>query len=66
MQSNDLSYDAYDYGAEQPEDDGGAVMNASMASDANFEDPRIANLPKILLMGPRRGGKSSIQVILTL
>ena len=28
----------------------------------DFEDPAIAALPRVLLMGPRRGGKSSIQV----
>jgi predicted AAA+ superfamily ATPase len=30
--------------------------------DINFDDPKIASMPKILLMGPRRGGKTSIQV----
>lgn len=28
----------------------------------DFEDPAIASLPRVLLMGPRRAGKSSIQV----
>lgn len=28
----------------------------------DFEDPAIASLPRVLLMGPRRGGKTSIQV----
>ena len=28
----------------------------------DFEDPVIASLPRVLLMGPRRGGKTSIQV----
>ena len=28
----------------------------------DFNDPKIASLPRILLMGPRRGGKTSIQV----
>jgi len=27
----------------------------------DFDNPAIANLPRILLMGPRRGGKTSIQ-----
>ena len=27
----------------------------------DFDDPRIASLPRILLMGPRRAGKTSIQ-----
>jgi hypothetical protein len=30
--------------------------------DVDFDDPRIANLPRILMMGPRRAGKTSIQV----
>jgi hypothetical protein len=30
--------------------------------DIDFEDPQIASLPRVLLMGPRRGGKSSILV----
>jgi hypothetical protein len=30
--------------------------------DIDFDDPAIASLPRILLMGPRRGGKTSIQV----
>jgi hypothetical protein len=25
-------------------------------------DPKLASLPRLLLMGPRRGGKTSIQV----
>ena len=29
--------------------------------DVDFDDPRIASLPRILLMGPRRAGKTSIQ-----
>jgi hypothetical protein len=28
----------------------------------DFTDPAIASLPRVLLMGPRRGGKTSIQV----
>ena len=38
-------------GAGQPE-------NGNMV---DFDDPRIASLPRILLMGPRRAGKTSIQ-----
>jgi len=30
--------------------------------DVDFEDPAVAALPRVLLMGPRRGGKTSIQV----
>ena len=32
------------------------------AATIDFNDPKIASLPRILLMGPRRGGKTSIQV----
>ena len=73
MQSNEYgAYDAYDYGVssnmlvDQPEDD--PLMMAApqqvMARplDVNFDDPKIASLPRVLLMGPRRGGKTSIQV----
>ena len=47
--------------------DVGDGENNSSVSDAvddeiDFDDPRIANLPRILLMGPRRAGKTSIQV----
>ena len=38
---------------------GGAENNAATI---DFNDPKIASLPRILLMGPRRGGKTSIQV----
>jgi hypothetical protein len=31
-------------------------------SSIDFDDPKIANLPRIILMGPRRAGKTSIQV----
>mmetsp|Transcript_1966 Transcript_1966/g.4718 ORF Transcript_1966/g.4718 Transcript_1966/m.4718 type:complete len:462 (+) Transcript_1966:25-1410(+) len=31
------------------------------AATIDFNDPKIASLPRILLMGPRRGGKTSIQ-----
>mmetsp|Transcript_31963 Transcript_31963/g.57809 ORF Transcript_31963/g.57809 Transcript_31963/m.57809 type:complete len:406 (-) Transcript_31963:594-1811(-) len=30
-------------------------------ANVNFEDPEISSLPRILLMGPRRSGKTSIQ-----
>ena len=44
-------------GEQQPE--------AGHADDVNavdFDDPNISSLPRVLLMGPRRGGKTSIQV----
>ncbi|KAL3780590.1 hypothetical protein ACHAW5_006408 [Stephanodiscus triporus] len=33
----------------------------SSANVVDFDDPRISSLPRILLMGPRRAGKTSIQ-----
>jgi hypothetical protein len=75
MQSNEYSaYDSYDYvggAANEPLDDEsgmlmvpGAGRDSTRTLDINFDDPKIASMPKILLMGPRRGGKSSIQVSL--
>jgi hypothetical protein len=73
MQSNEYSaYDTYDYVGTTPnetvDDEAGlllvpgGIMGSSRAMDINFEDPKIASMPKILLMGPRRGGKTSVQV----
>lgn len=36
-------------------------MENSNSDSIDFNDPKIASLPRILLMGPRRGGKTSIQ-----
>jgi len=41
-------------------EDGSSVSDAA-DDEIDFDDPRIANLPRILLMGPRRAGKTSIQ-----
>ena len=67
MQSNDYNaYDDYDYVGptvtEAPEDDAMLAGQPGRHIDINFEDPKIASMPRILLMGPRRGGKTSIQV----
>jgi hypothetical protein len=68
MQSNEYSpYDSYEYvggPADPAEDDGLLVVPGQPGGpiDINFDDPKIASMPKILLMGPRRGGKTSIQV----
>ena len=65
MQSNDYTYDAYDYTPpvdQQTDEDGIVPGQVGRSLDINFDDPKIATLPKILLMGPRRGGKTSIQV----
>ncbi|KAL7566684.1 hypothetical protein ACA910_017746 [Epithemia clementina (nom. ined.)] len=42
---------------------GGVAVAEPPASQVDFNDPEIAALPRILLMGPRRGGKSSIQKV---
>ena len=79
MQSNEYSaYDAYDYvggttttnttDPHQHEEDGLLVVPGQpgdgLPMDINFDDPKIASMPRILLMGPRRGGKTSIQRVI--
>ena len=39
----------------------GSSVSDGVDDEIDFDDPRIANLPRILLMGPRRAGKTSIQ-----
>lgn len=51
---------ASDVGTSTSSSSGGSGGSGSTSS--SFDDPRIADLPRILLMGPRRGGKTSIQV----
>ena len=71
MQSNEysayddaLDYDQYPLTVDTPEDDGLLVVPGQPGRplDINFDDPKISSMPRILLMGPRRGGKTSIQV----
>ena len=38
------------------------AVGVGAADAVDFEDPKIAALPRVLLMGPRRSGKTSIQV----
>jgi hypothetical protein len=38
------------------------AATTTISNQQAWEDPEVASLPKILLMGPRRGGKTSIQV----
>jgi len=40
----------------------GEVAAAESNNLVDFDDPTISALPRVLLMGPRRGGKTSIQV----
>ena len=42
--------------------DHGSSVSDAVDDEIDFDDPRVANLPRILLMGPRRAGKTSIQV----
>jgi hypothetical protein len=65
-----------DYNDEDDYADGGGMVGNSSTSDTfqpfnenlrppedlDWNDPAIQGLPRILLMGPRRGGKTSIQV----
>ena len=72
MMMNDYDYqnsaDAYDFGApvyegaDNLEPDNDIRGRPFHSQEVDFDDPKIASLPKILLMGPRRGGKTSIQV----
>lgn len=71
MMMNDYDYqnsaDAYDFGAplyegaDNLEPDNDVQGQPFHSQEVDFDDPKIASLPKILLMGPRRGGKTSIQ-----
>jgi hypothetical protein len=71
-------YDAYN-DEDDYADGGGMVGNSSTSDmfqsfnehhrppeDLDWNDPAIQTLPRILLMGPRRGGKTSIQVRISL
>jgi hypothetical protein len=67
----DYGYDGFDAhhhhaaGAEQNEPSSNPVFVSQqepVVDEVDFDDPEIAALPRILLMGPRRGGKTSIQV----
>jgi hypothetical protein len=73
--TNMNDYDAYDDdyvdSSHQNNNVGGSLMNDMLQltnehqqPEVDFDDPSIAALPRILLMGPRRAGKTSIQVLL--
>mmetsp|Transcript_28124 Transcript_28124/g.56410 ORF Transcript_28124/g.56410 Transcript_28124/m.56410 type:complete len:586 (+) Transcript_28124:43-1800(+) len=49
----------FGYDADSPNNHAGG--NHHNPNVVDFDDPRIASLPRILLMGPRRAGKTSIQ-----
>jgi hypothetical protein len=62
------SADSYDFGApmydcvDNLEQDNLIRRRPFHSHEVDFDDPKISSLPKVLLMGPRRGGKTSIQV----
>lgn len=67
MQPNEYGgYDSYSFiGTGDAHDEEGMMLvpgQPGRPTDVNFDDPKVASMPKILLMGPRRGGKTSIQV----
>ena len=75
MQSNEYISAYDDYNDYQQQNDAGMLIveggdsapldmigMGENAAQIDFNDPKIASLPRILLMGPRRGGKTSIQV----
>ena len=39
------------------------LTNEQQQPEVDFDEPSIASLPRVLLMGPRRAGKTSIQVL---
>ena len=59
-----LSDDYFDgVGDSQYDEQHEGLIESSLRQDAvDFEDPKISRLPRVVLMGPRRGGKTSIQV----
>jgi hypothetical protein len=61
--SDDDGYDMHT-GGEMGDDEGPLFLSGqeAFAASVNFDDPEIASLPRVLLMGPRRGGKTSVQV----
>jgi hypothetical protein len=64
--SDDDGYDMHAAGGDDMlgDDEGPLFLSGQEAFTAsvNFDDPDISSLPRVLLMGPRRGGKTSIQV----
>jgi hypothetical protein len=63
--SDDDGYDMHASGGGELGDDDGPLFLSSQeafTASVNFDDPDISSLPRVLLMGPRRGGKTSIQV----
>jgi predicted AAA+ superfamily ATPase len=65
-------YDAYDddYADNSHQNNNMTIMNDMLhltnerqQPEVDFDEPSIAALPRILLMGPRRAGKTSIQVL---
>ena len=62
MEGSDDNYYGSDGGYDGYDDEVGGDIARHASQDVDFDDPKIASLPRVLLMGPRRGGKTSIQV----
>lgn len=56
----------YDYDYQEEDDEEPLFLQRepepSSLQNVNFDDPEIKKLPRVLLMGPRRSGKTSVQV----
>jgi len=61
MEGSDDNYYGSDGGYDGYDDEVGGDIARHASQDVDFDDPKIASLPRVLLMGPRRGGKTSIQ-----
>ena len=67
MNEYEEEHDTNDYDSPGvPADEPLSLQQQPLPADVNFDDPNIASLPKVLILGPRRGGKTSIQVSLLL
>lgn len=58
-------YDEYDNPDRETMNEGPLFLDDEVenAEDkVDFDDPAIMSLPRVMLMGPRRAGKTSIQV----
>jgi len=58
-QVEDISKEQHDDVIDEDDDNENSLIGDESLVD--FDDPKIANLPRILMMGPRRAGKTSIQ-----
>ena len=62
-------YDVYDNPDREAANEGPLFLDDEVENaeeKVDFDDPAIASLPRVMLMGPRRAGKTSIQVSVSL